>query len=122
VCLLVGFHVKSGIVVSCKVWNCLELTLMPMWLTDPSIANACILHLLEQRLELSLGTGACNDCRLVSEPLHVGDVAPSNQILGAALNFLRVTLRGFSCTMRCVPREGRCACLDNETSCVDVEG
>jgi hypothetical protein len=36
--------------------------------------------------------GVCDDCRLVSEPLDIGDVASLNQIVGAALIFLRVML------------------------------
>jgi hypothetical protein len=57
-------------------------------------------------MELEYGNGVCDDCRLVSEPLNVDDVAQFNQILGAALIFLQVMLRWFSCTVSCVPRGG----------------
>jgi hypothetical protein len=81
--------------------------------------SSCILRWVT--MEGKIGAGVCDDCRLVSEPLSDGDVAPLNKILGAALIFLRVMLGWFSCTVRCVPREGRCACLDCESSCVAVE-
>jgi hypothetical protein len=73
-------------------------------------------------VEGKTGTGACADCPLVSEPLDAGAVAPSNQILGATLIFLGVVSRWISCTLRCVPSEGRSACLYGETRCVEVEG
>jgi hypothetical protein len=43
-------------------------------------------------MERRIGTGVFDDCRLASEPLEISDVAPSDQILGAALIFLRVML------------------------------
>jgi hypothetical protein len=82
--------------------------------------SVCILRWVT--MEGKIGTGGCDECGLVSEPLNVGDVAPSHHILGAALIFLGVMLRCFSCTVRCVPTGGRFVCCACEPGCVEFDG